>query len=166
MRDLIFTGIIDRLLFTAIVIGILMSVLAGWRYIDDSNQLSANQAAQIHEDGGEVSVESKSQAHGLMASDLERRRLLADQSTMLMVGGAGLALIGLGWLAGDILRGRRRQRRGKGQGCTFQRASPFLTPVIAGSTSKNANSDNLCHNPYRVWGWCLSSRRRPRWPGQ
>ncbi len=113
MRNLDIPGIIDRLLFTAIVIGILMTVVAGWRYFDASNQLSANQAAQIHDEGGEVTVESKSQAHGLMASDLERRRLLADQSNMLMVGGAGLALIGLGWLAGDILRGGRRRAEEK-----------------------------------------------------
>ena len=113
MRNLDIPGIIDRLLFTAIVIGVLMAVLAGWRYFDAANQLSANQAAQIHDEGGEVTVESKSQAHGLMASDLERRRLLADQSNMLMVGGAGLALIGLGWLAGDILRGRRRKAEEK-----------------------------------------------------
>ena len=109
MRNLIYTGIIDRLLFTAIVLGILMAALGGWRYFDLANQLSSNQAAQIHEEGGEVAIESKSQAHGLMASDLERRRLLADQRDMMVVGGAGLALIGLGWFLSDILRGRRRK---------------------------------------------------------
>ena len=109
MRNLIYTGIIDRLLFTTIVLGILMAALGGWRYFDLANQLSSNQAAQIHEEGGEVAIESKSQAHGLMASDLERRRLLADQRDMMVVGGAGLALIGLGWFLSDILRGRRRK---------------------------------------------------------
>ncbi|MDE2821512.1 MAG: hypothetical protein OXI40_17410, partial [Chloroflexota bacterium] len=64
---------------------------------------------QIHEEGGEVAIESKNQARGLMASDIERRRLLADQRNMMVVGGAGLALIGLGWFLGDILRGRRRK---------------------------------------------------------
>ncbi len=107
MRNLIFTGIVDRLLFTAIVLGILMAAVGGWRYFDLANQLSSNQAAQIHEEGGEVAIESKSQAHGLMASDLERRRLVAEQRNMMMVGGAGLALIGLGWFLGDILRERR-----------------------------------------------------------
>ena len=108
MRDLVFNGILDRLLFTAIVLGILMAGVGGWRYFDLANQLSSNQAAQIHEEGGEVSIESKSQAHGLMASDLERRKLVADQLNMMVVGGAGLALIGLGWFLGDIMRGRRR----------------------------------------------------------
>ncbi|MDE2820895.1 MAG: hypothetical protein OXI40_14275, partial [Chloroflexota bacterium] len=62
MRDLIFTGIVDRLLFTAIVLGILMAVAGGWTYFDLANQLSSNQAAQIHEEGGEVAIESKNQA--------------------------------------------------------------------------------------------------------
>ena len=108
MRDLLNTELVDRLLFTAIVIGILLAVGAGWRYFDLSNKLSSNLAAQIHDEGGEVTVESKGQAQGLMASDIERRRLVADQFTMMVVGGIGLALIGVGWLAGDILRARKR----------------------------------------------------------
>ena len=111
MRDLIFNGLnglIERLLFTAIVLGILLAAVGGWRYFDLANNLSSNQAAQIHEEGGEVAIESKNQARGLMASDIERRRILAEQRNMMMVGGAGLALIGLGWLLGDVLRGRRR----------------------------------------------------------
>lgn len=112
MRAINFKGLLDRLLFTAIVLGILMAGLAGWRYVDLANQLSGNQAAQIHAEGGEVALESKSQAHGLMAADIERRRLQAEQSNMLVVGGAGLALIGLGWFLGDLLRGRRRDGGG------------------------------------------------------
>ncbi len=114
MRDLILNGsiglngLIERLLFTAIVLGILLAAVGGWRYFDLANNLSSNQAAQIHEEGGEVAIESKNQARGLMASDIERRRILAEQRNMMMVGGAGLALIGLGWLLGDVLRGRRR----------------------------------------------------------
>ncbi len=108
MRDLLNTELVDRLLFTAIVIGILLAVGAGWRYFDLSNKLSSNLAAQIHDEGGEVTVESKGQAQGLMASDIERRRLVAEQFTMMVVGGIGLALIGVGWLAGDIMRARRR----------------------------------------------------------
>ena len=87
----------------------MLAVGAGWRYFDLSNKLSSNLAAQIHDEGGEVTVESKGQAQGLMASDIERRRLVAEQFTMMVVGGIGLALIGVGWLAGDVLRARRRK---------------------------------------------------------
>ena len=66
-------------------------------------------AAQIHDSGGEVTVESKSQAQGLMASDIARRRLEAEQYNMMVLGGVGLAVLGLGWLGYDIVRGRRRK---------------------------------------------------------
>ena len=109
MRNLIFTGLLDRLLFTAILVGILMAGYGVLRYLDLSNQLSGNMAAQIHAEGGEVELESKGQAQGLMASDIQRRRLVSEQFNMMVIGGVGLALLGLGWLGSDIVRGRRRQ---------------------------------------------------------
>ena len=98
----------ERLLFTAIVVGILMAAGGAMRYFMLQNQLSANMAAQIHEQGGEVAIESKGQAQGLMASDIERRRLVAEQFNMMILGGVGLALLGLGWLGTDFIHGRRR----------------------------------------------------------
>ena len=116
MRNVAYTGILDRLLFTAIVVGLLLAAYGGWRYLDLSNQLAANPAAQIHQEGGEVELESKSEAHGLMAADIERRRLVAEQHNMMIAGGVGLALLGLGWLGYDILRGRRRKPSDAGAG--------------------------------------------------
>ena len=112
MRNLIpteMTGIIERLLFTAIVIGILLAGYAGLREVELARRLSVNMAAQVHESGGEVAIATKSQAQRLMAADIERRRLVSEQSTMLIIGGFGLALIGLGWLGYDMRRGRRRK---------------------------------------------------------
>lgn len=108
MRRLLDSELIERLLFSAIVVGIFLAAGGGIRYVMLANQLSGNMAAQIHDDGGEVEIESKSQAQGLMASDIERRRLVAEQFNMMMVAGVGLALLGLGWLGTDIIRGRRR----------------------------------------------------------
>ncbi len=110
MRNAVITVIVDRLLFTAIVVGVLLAAYGGLRYLDLSNQLAANPATQIHQEGGEVELESKTEAHGLMAADIERRRLVAEQHNMMIAGGAGLALLGLGWLGYDILRGRRRKQ--------------------------------------------------------
>ncbi len=107
MRRLIDTELIERLLFSAVVIGLLLAAGGGLRYGMLANQLSQNAAAQIHEAGGEVEIESKSQAQGLMAADIERRRLAAEQFSMMILGGVGLALLGLGWLGMDVLRGRR-----------------------------------------------------------
>lgn len=109
MRGLLNAELMERLLFTAIVGGILLVGGAGLRYLDVTNQLAGNLAAQIHDEGGEVTLESKAQAQGLMASDIARRRLVAEQFNMMVIGGAGLALLGLGWLGYDIMRGRRRK---------------------------------------------------------
>lgn len=109
MRRLLNAELIEKLLFSAIVIGILMVAGAGWRYFDLANQLAGNMAAQVHEEGGEVELETKAQAHGLMAADLQRQRIVAEQLNMMVVGGIGLALLGLGWLGTDILRARRRK---------------------------------------------------------
>lgn len=108
MRRLFDTELLERLLFTAIVVGILLAAGGAIRYVMLGNQLAGNLAAQIHDDGGEVEIESKSQAQGLMAADIERRRLVAEQFNMMIIAGAGLALLGLGWLGTDIIRGRRR----------------------------------------------------------
>ena len=110
MRYFLDNEFVERLIFSVIVIGVLLAGIAVVRYADLASKLSTNQATQIHDSGGEVTIENKSQAQGLMAADIARRRLLADQSNMMMVGGAGLALVGLGWLARDLVRGRRRRK--------------------------------------------------------
>ena len=109
MRNLFDNGVLDRLLFTAIVVGLLLAAGGAIRYFMLQNELSTNLAAQVHESGGEVAIESKGQAQGLMASDIERRRLVAEQFNMMVIGGIGLALLGLGWLGNDLLGSRRRK---------------------------------------------------------
>lgn len=114
MRGLLENELVERLLFAAIVIGILMAAYAALQYVVLSNRLAGNMSAQIHESGGEVKLESKSQAQGLMASDIERRRLVAEQYNMMVFGGVGLAVLGLGWLGYDLARGRRRKSEAAG----------------------------------------------------
>ena len=109
MREVLDSELIERLLFSAIVVGILMAAGGAIRYAMLQSQLAGNLAAQIHDEGGEVEIESKGQAQGLMASDIARRRLVAEQFNMMVIGGIGLALLGVGWLGMDLARGRRRQ---------------------------------------------------------
>lgn len=111
MRNCLRAERIEGLFFTAIGVGIVMVLAGALRYVDLSGQLAANEAARIHQSGEEALVETNRQARGLVAADLERRRLTEERFNMMIVGGAGLALIGLGWLAADIMRGRRRKAR-------------------------------------------------------
>lgn len=109
MRKLLTAELFERLLFTAIAVGVLMAAVGGLRYIELSGRLSANESVRIRQSGEEVTVETNSQARGLVAADLERRQLEEERFNMMTLGGFGLALIGLGWLAADITRGRRRK---------------------------------------------------------
>ncbi len=109
LRKRVSAGLLDRLLFTAIILGILAVAYGGLRYLSLSNQLAGNMSAQIRAEGGEVALESKAQAQGLVAADVERRRLVAEQNSMMILGGSGLALLGAGWLGMDLLRARRRK---------------------------------------------------------
>lgn len=111
MRNIFHTGVLDKALFSVIVVGILLAAYGGLRYLDLANKLANNMSAQIQAEGGEVELESKEQAQGLMASDIERRRLADEQSEMMLIGGIGLALLGLGWLGTDLLGSRRRKRQ-------------------------------------------------------
>ena len=109
MRKLLTAELFERLLFTAIALGLLMAAVAAVRYVDLSGRLAANEAVQVHQSGEEVTIETNSQARGLVAADIERRRLEEERYNVMILGGLGLALMGLGWLAADITRGRRRK---------------------------------------------------------
>ena len=124
MHKILDMELVNRFLFTAMLVGILLALGAAVRYVDLSNQLAGNIAAQLHAEGGEVEVESKGQAQGLMASDIQRRRLVSEQFNMMILGGVGLALLGLGWLGNDILGSRRRKLKNESEN-----AEPQTSPA-------------------------------------
>ena len=103
-------ALIDRLLFTAMLVGALLAAFGALRYVDLSNQLAANPAAQLHSSGDEVKVETTNEGFGLMSADIERRRIVEEQYHMMVAGGLGLALLGLGWLGNDLVRSRRAKQ--------------------------------------------------------
>ena len=111
MRNYLNAEWVNRLLFTVIALGILMVLAAGARYVDLALRLANNPATVIQESGREVDLESMtdSQKTRLMSISLEQRRMVAEQLNMMVLGGVGLALVGLGWLTGDIIRSRRRK---------------------------------------------------------
>jgi hypothetical protein len=109
MSKFLNSELVERLLFTLIVIGILMTLISAVRFVYLSNEIGNNVAAQVRATGEEVPLETMNEAQGLMASDLERRKLVNDRFNMMVVGGVGLALIGVGWIMTDIMRSRRKK---------------------------------------------------------
>lgn len=100
-------ALIDKLLFSAMLVGVLLAAFAVLRYVELSNRLVDNPAAQIRESGEAVRVENAGEGYSLMTADIARRSLVDEQYRMMIMGGLGLALLGLGWLGSDIARSRR-----------------------------------------------------------
>ena len=111
MSKYINAELFERLFFTMIVVGILASLFGAVRYFDLSNRIANNEAAQIRAEGGEVTIETKNEARGLMSADLELRDMIRERANMMMVGGIGLALLGGGWILMDISRSRRKKEK-------------------------------------------------------
>lgn len=106
-------ALIDKLLFSAMLVGVLLAAFSALRYVELSNQLAENPAAQIRESGEAVQVDDAEAGYSLMSADIERRRQVDEQYNMMIIGGLGLALLGLGWLGSDIARSRRGKNPAK-----------------------------------------------------
>lgn len=99
--------LVERLLFTAIIVGVLLSLFSLVRIVDMTRKISTNPAAQFHESGEQLTVQTTTEARGLVAADVELRRLKVSRYQMMIFGGAGLVLLGIGWLGYDLLNSRR-----------------------------------------------------------
>ncbi len=109
-------ALVDKLLFSAMLVGTLMLAFGALRYLELSQQLASNPAAQIRESGEAVQVENANEGYSLMTADLTRRRQVEEQFHMMFIGGLGLALLGLGWLGSDIVRSRRSRNTAQSPG--------------------------------------------------
>jgi hypothetical protein len=95
-------------LYALVGLGILALLFATWQYINAAQQLQANIAQQIHENESEISPQTTTEARGLVAADMERRTLINQQFQAMMIGGAGLILIALGWIIMNFTGKRQR----------------------------------------------------------
>ena len=102
------TQLLERLLFTLVIVGILLIGYSVYKVITINIALSNNLAQQIHNSGEELQIQTAAEGHGIVASDIERRELLQERAQMYIAGGAGLVMLGIGWLGYDFLGQRRK----------------------------------------------------------
>jgi len=100
----------NAILAALIIIGLALILVGVWRYVDAAQQLAGNSAQAIQQGEAPLDIETPEQAQGLIASDLERRRLERQQNEALVMGGVGLATLALGWLAHDLVQARRKTK--------------------------------------------------------
>jgi len=100
-------GRLRAVLLTLLALGLLLLLFALWRYFSAARELQGNLAHIVH--SGQLAPAAASQTRALLAADLARRALLAQQFHALMAAGAGLVLLSLAWLGVNLARLRRQR---------------------------------------------------------
>lgn len=95
--------------FALLIVGALAVFYAVSVYIDASLKIEDNAAYRLRQQGGQLEVDSVAQGQSIMVADLEYRRLKARRNDALIYGGAGLAVLALGWITFDLSRAQRRK---------------------------------------------------------
>jgi hypothetical protein len=101
---------VNAVLAALVLIGIALVLVGVWRYIDATQRLGSNIALDVQEDSSQFNVNTPEQAQGLIAADVEKRRLERQQNESLVVAGVGLGTLAIGWMAYDFARSRRRHK--------------------------------------------------------
>ena len=109
MRHLLGAEWLRGVLFALVAPGLLLALLAAWRYVSADRELEGNLAQVIRSSQLNVSPQTVNEAQGLVGADIARRDLLAQQFNAMMPGGGGLVLLSLGWPGLNLARTLRRR---------------------------------------------------------
>ena len=109
MRNLLGAEWLRGVLFTLVALGLLLALIAAWRYVSADRELEGNLAQVIRSSQPDVNPQTVNEAQGLVGADIARRDLLAQQFNAMMLGGGGLVLFSLGWLGLNLARTLRRR---------------------------------------------------------
>lgn len=99
------------LLLTPAIVGILLLVGGVVWYIVLSNQMNQNVAFQIRSQNQQIDPQSQTEAMGLIRAGEELRDLDRNRDIATIIGGIGLVLLAVSWLARDLVMGREKRRR-------------------------------------------------------
>ncbi len=108
MRQHIHADWVRGAIIAFILIGIVLVVLGVVQFVSTSIALDNNLAYQVRTGEQPATAGSNTEARGLVASDLERRDLVQERYNALIMGGAGLILLSIGWIGFDVARNRKK----------------------------------------------------------
>jgi hypothetical protein len=96
------------LLLALIIIGVLLVAFAVFQYVRLTYAIGQNAAFIVQSQNAAVDPQSQSEALGLIASNEELRGMLGERNTAVIIGGVGLTVLALTWIARDWLAARRK----------------------------------------------------------
>jgi hypothetical protein len=91
-----------------IIVGVVGLLFGGYRFVDAALQIQNNQAFQIQQSGQEIAPQSQSDAQGLFAAGVQYHALVQQRNEGLIIAGAGLVMLSVGWLGNDIIGSRHK----------------------------------------------------------
>ncbi len=108
MRNLAQKEWVKSLFLAVLIIGIAAAAYAVYSFLTTQYQIGQNLAYQVQNELIPFNMENPSESEGLMLmrADLELHRLQADLSRSIIIGGAGLILIAVGWIGREVIRPR------------------------------------------------------------
>jgi hypothetical protein len=107
LRNLLREDWLKALTLAALIIGVLLVVTGAAFFVDASIKLPKNLAYQARSSGTEIPLQSEAEGRMLMAADIEARSLESQRDQALIIGGAGLVVVALGWIGYNFVNSRR-----------------------------------------------------------
>lgn len=95
-------------LYTIIAMGLIATLFGGWRLVATEFELRDNMAYQRRND--EITIETPTEQQLLFLSDMERRQLQRDRWSGMIVTGAGLVVLSVGWMGLNVSNALRDKK--------------------------------------------------------
>lgn len=106
MKRVLQSELTRSILLALILIGVALAGFGVFQYIRLTQAINDNVAYQINAQGQQIDPQSIAEGQALMAASMSLRELDAERDQALILGGAGLVLIAVGWLGRELTGGK------------------------------------------------------------
>lgn len=91
-----------------IIIGVLALFFGVYRFVNAALLIQDNPAFKAQSNNQTVAPQSQEEAQILVSAGMQYRQLVGERNDALIIGGAGLILLALGWLGNDFIKSRQK----------------------------------------------------------
>ncbi len=108
MRQKLNSEQLRSFMLALMLIGVAALLFGAYRFVDAATRIQNNPAFLMQSSGQTVSPQDAGTAESLIAAGMEYRRLVGQRNEALIIGGAGVILLAVGWLGSDVLKSRHK----------------------------------------------------------